>query len=115
LVPWSFIGEPVFSGFCNFFQVFSPPPPMKLNRKVTEAQMNSDFTTKARRREETRLTGANRANRVLPSPLSQLPHVELSGERPALDLSPRGRRKSAAGAILRPFQFFSSAEKHLNG
>ena len=72
--------------------------------------MNADFTAKTRRREETRLTGANRANRVLPSPLSQLPHVELSGERPALGLSPRGRRKSAAGAIFRPFQFFSSAE-----
>ena len=26
LVPWLFIGEAVFSGFCNFFQVFSPTP-----------------------------------------------------------------------------------------
>jgi hypothetical protein len=41
--------------------------------------MNPDFTTKTRRREENPLTGENRANRVFPSPLSPLPHVELSG------------------------------------
>ena len=99
---------------------------MKLNRKVTEAQMNSDFTTKARRCEDHYLTAESAeiaeiqslsSLRLAPlvTLLSQLPHIELSGEHPALDLSPRGRRKSAAGAILRPFQFFSSAEKHLNG